>query len=116
MKSIWKFLALPMKDIILRYRAIYNGFNNYYSFVDNKKLMSKVYWILKISLRKTLGRKFNLGKNGIIQKFGPDFTCNYHTTAGENRSVNFQFPKLVRKPMDFKLGKYTFKDPLYAGL
>lgn len=116
MKSIWKFLALPMKDIILRYRAIYNGFNNYYSFVDNKKLMSKIYWILKISLRKTLCRKFNIGKNGLIQKYGPNFTCNFHTTAGVSKTVDFEFPKPVRNPMDFKTGGYTFRDPLYAGL
>lgn len=116
MKSIWKFLPLPMRDIILRYRAIYNGYNNYYSFVDNKILMSKIFWILKISLRKTLCRKFKLSKYGLINKYGPDFTCNYQTSAGQDKSVDFHFPKLVRNPMDFKVGNYTFHDPLYVGL
>ena len=47
-----------MKDTVLRYRAIYNGFYNYYRFADNIKQIRKVYWILKESLRKTLSRKF----------------------------------------------------------
>lgn len=115
-KSIWKFLPLPMKDIILRYRAIFNGYNNYYSFVDNKVLMSKIFWILKISLRKTLSRKFKLSKNILIRKFGNDLNCNYTNSKGETKNINFQFPKLERKPMDFKVGSYSFKDPLYAGL
>lgn len=115
-KSIWKFLVLPMKDMVLRYRAIFNGYNNYYSFVDNKVLMSKIYWILKVSLRKTLSRKFKLSKYGIIEKFGKDFNCNYTNAKKESKLVNFKFPKLVKQPMDFKAGAYNFRDPLYAGL
>lgn len=115
-KSIWKFLALPMRDIILRYRAIYNGFDNYYSFVDNRKLMSKVYWILKVSLRKTLCRKFEMSKYMLIDKYGPDFNCNYKTSNGVDRAVDFHYPKPIREPMNFKVGSYTFRDPLYAGL
>jgi group II intron reverse transcriptase/maturase len=115
-KSIWKFLPLPMRDIVLRYRAIFNGYNNYYSFVDNKILMSKIYWILKISLRKTLSRKFKLSKYGLIDKFGDDFNCNYTNSKGETKTVNFNFPKLIRQPMNFKVGTYNFQDPLYAGL
>jgi len=105
-----------MKDIVLRYRAIFNGYNNYYSFVDNKILMSKIYWILKVSLRKTLSRKLKLSKNALIRKFGEDFNSNYTSSHGETKTVNFKFPKLERQPMDFRTGSYTFKDPLYAGL
>jgi group II intron reverse transcriptase/maturase len=115
-KSIWKFLPLPMKDMVLRYRAIFNGYNNYYSFVDNKILMSKIYWILKVSLRKTLSRKFKLNKYYIIEKFGKDFNCNYTNAKEETKTVNFKFPKLTRQPMNFKVGAYNFQDPLYAGL
>lgn len=116
MKSIWKFLPLPMKDIVLRYRAIFNGYNNYYSFVDNKILMSKIFWILKVSLRKTLSRKFKLSKYEIINKYGADFNCNYSTNRNQTKTINFQFPKLVRQPMNFRTGSYNFEDPLYAGL
>ena len=105
-----------MRDIVLRYRAIFNGYNNYYSFVDNKILMSKIFGILKVSLRKTLSRKYKLSKYALIRKFGEHFNCNYTSRHGETKTINFKFPKLERKPMDFKTGTYNFKDPLYAGL
>jgi len=116
MKSIWKFLPLPMKDIILRYRSVYHGYSNFYSFVDNKKMFSKIYWILKISLRKTLSRKFNVSKHRLTKKYGQHLNCNYQTSQGINKYINFQFPPLTRDPMAFKVGNIDFKDPLYAGL
>lgn len=93
-----------MKDIILRYRAVYNGFLNYYSFADNRVLFSKIYWILKISLRKTLSRKFKISKYKLIKKYGPNLTCVYTNSSKVHRTIDFSFPKLIRSPMDFKTG------------
>ena len=115
-KAIWKFLPLPMKDIVLRYKSILNGYNNYYSFVDNKVLMSKIYWILKVSLRKTLSRKFKLNKYALIQKFGTNFNCNYTNSKGKTMTLNFEAPSFERRPMDFKIGTGILQDPLYGGI
>lgn len=42
-QSIPNLTLLPIKDMILRYRTILNGFLNYYSFVDNRKHLAKIY-------------------------------------------------------------------------
>lgn len=104
-----------MKDTVLRYRAIYNGFYNYYRFADNIKQIRKVYWILKESLRKTLSRKFRLAKRLLLRKYGKDLGTNYQNAKGETKSINFYFPIPVRDPMNFAT-KIEIRDPLYAGL
>lgn len=78
--------------------------------------MSKIYWVLKVSLRKTLCRKFNISKYGLIKKYGPDFTCNSQTSNGTSKSTDFFFRKPRRTPMNFRMGNFPFKDPLYVGL
>lgn len=51
-KAIQHLTVLPIKDIILRYRSILSGILNYYSFVDNRPYLKKIYEILKMSLKK----------------------------------------------------------------
>lgn len=51
----------------------------------------------------------------MIGKYGPDYTFNYKV-GKENKSINFKYDKPKRNPMDFKIGSYTFRDPLYEGL
>jgi hypothetical protein len=41
--SITKFLPLPVKDIIIRFRVILNGYLNYFSFIDNPSGLLKIY-------------------------------------------------------------------------
>nr|ATI20527.1 hypothetical protein [Juglanconis juglandina] len=115
MKSIPKFTILPMKDIIRRYRSIYNGFFNYYRFADNIGGMMKVYWILKESLRKTLSRKFGVGKRELYGKYGKDLGINYSNSKGETQSINFSIPKPKKDPMNFAI-QLIPRDPLYAGI
>nr|ADZ23991.1 reverse transcriptase [Ophiostoma torulosum] len=40
-KAITKFITLPLWDLVIRYRTIYRGYINYYSFVDNIYLFNK---------------------------------------------------------------------------
>lgn len=114
-KSIPNFISLPMRDTILRYRAIYSGFLNYYKFTDNVKQMRKIYWILKESLRKTLSRKFKLAKRQLLKKYGENLEINYLTSKGSTKSISFHFPIPTRNPMNFAT-KMEPRDPLYAGL
>jgi hypothetical protein len=104
-----------MRDTILRYRAIYNGYLNYYRFTDNIKQLWKIYWILKESLRKTLSRKFKLAKRQLLRKYGKHLEINYLTSKGSTKNTNFYFPIPTRNPMDFAT-KLESRDPLYAGL
>jgi hypothetical protein len=42
-KSISRLIPLSIQDIILRYKTIYSGILNYYSFVDNRPKLRKIY-------------------------------------------------------------------------
>lgn len=104
-----QFTALPARDIILRYRSIYNGLINYYSFVDNKKQFLKIQWILKESLIKTLMNKHNCGKHDILKKYGKNITIAYKTVDKKDKQINFEFDELKRTPMNFMI--YKARDP-----
>lgn len=41
-RSIRPLLPLPLKDLIIRYRVILQGYLNYFSFVDNKAQLAKI--------------------------------------------------------------------------
>lgn len=113
-KSIGKFTAIPIQDIILRYNAIVTGILNYYSFVDNRRYLNKVVWILKESLRKTISRKLKINGKIFSRKFGEDIVYKKYDKRSETtRFVIFCQPDLTRRPMLF-LGKAIFDDPFRA--
>lgn len=105
------FLALPVKDLILWYRSILNGFLNYYSFADNRPLLSTIHWILKESLAKTIRRKESMGKRLFLRKFGKDITLKILRRDGKLVKLDFQCPPLLRNPLDFRGTEYH-RDPL----
>lgn len=112
-KSIGNLVALPPKELILRYRTILNGFLNYYSFVDNRKQLNKIYWILWESLRKTLCRKHGIGKKAFLRKYGKDITLKIVKRNLEIVYLDFPSPNLEKAPMNF-YGIAKFSDPLAA--
>lgn len=109
--SIGKFTLLPVRDIIIRYNSILNGFVNYYSFADNKPYLDKIWWILKESLRKTLSRKLKLNKKEFLRKFGEKIQIKLKQKDGSIRTISFSSPNLKRTPMRF-LGASKFSDPV----
>lgn len=66
------FLALPIKELIIRYRSIMNGYANYFTFVNNKTKLSRVHWILRESLLKAIGSKKDLSRSEVVRRFGLD--------------------------------------------
>jgi len=124
-KVIRSFSLLPIKDIILRYKSILNGFINYYSFSDNRLRFNKIHWILKESLRKTICYKLKIGKRAFIKRFGEDIIVKYKSNDKKDKEgrggvpslrplppsfINFKVPDLTRRPMLF-LGAARFTDP-----
>jgi hypothetical protein len=69
-RSINKFIFLHPHEIVTRYSAIMRGIYNYYTFVDNKKLLQQILWILRFSCVYTLARKLRLSVKGIFRKYG----------------------------------------------
>jgi hypothetical protein len=104
-------LPLPIKDLILRYRVILNGFLNYYSFTDNLPEITKIYWILKESLRKTICWKKKIGPKYFSDSFGKNIELKIRKKDGETVTLDFKQPYLRREPMRF-WGTTHFPDPL----
>lgn len=100
-QSLSSLIPLPMRDIILRYRAILNGFLNYYSFADDRPRLHLIHWILKESLIKTLGRKLKLNRRAIFRKYTKDIKVKIANT--KKATIDFECPDLTRIPMNFKI-------------
>lgn len=94
-------LPLPVKDIILWFRVILNGFLNFYSFVDNFPKLYRIFWILKESLRKTICRKKQMSKTEFLKCFGESISLRIRTSDGNNKLLDFKKPPLIREPMRF---------------
>lgn len=106
---ILKWVNLPIRDIILRYRMILNGLLNYYSFVKNKPNLIIIYWILRVSLAKTLATKLKLGTvRKVYLKFGINIQYNIPST---DKCIDFAKPNLEAQTQNFK-GNTDFTDNL----
>jgi group II intron reverse transcriptase/maturase len=93
--------TLPLKDIILWFRVILNGFLNFYSFVDNHTKLHLIYWILKECLRKTICQKKQYNKKEFLNSLGPDTTLNLRRRDGKRVTLDFKKPPLFREPNRF---------------
>ena len=106
------FLALPVKDLLIRYRSILSGYLNYYSFVTNRPRLRVVYTTLKRSLIGVLMQKFQVGIREVFERYGPNLTLNIRKKDGTTVSLDFKCPALRSTPEKF-LGTFDFKgDPL----
>lgn len=103
--------ALPVKELILRYRTILSGILNFYSFADNKLQLKKIYYILHSSLSRGIIRKEDLSQKEFEVKYGKNIELKILKRNGEMVTLDFKCPALRLTPMKF-LGNWNFKDPL----
>ena len=71
-KRLWT--SLDADQIIQLYSGVNRGLQNYYRFVDNWKHLSRVQYILKFSLAKTLAQKYKLSVPKVFQRFGKELS------------------------------------------
>lgn len=114
-KAIPKFISIPLWDLVIRYKAIYSGYIQYYSFVDNIYLFNKIYWILMGSLKMTIRRKYKLSWRMVNQKWGRNVSIKKRV-KGIDKSQQFEFKELARKPMNFKISIKKWEDPIRTKL
>src|SRR5713226_746766 len=69
-KTGWS--CLDADQIVQLYSSVNRGLQNYYRFVDNWKQCSRIQYILKFSLAKTLAQKYKLSVPQVFQRFGKD--------------------------------------------
>lgn len=59
-QTVLDLTPLPMRDLILHYRSVLMGLMNYYSFVDNRPYLRKIYHLLRKRLIRTICHKNKL--------------------------------------------------------
>lgn len=100
-KPINKWQNLPLIDILFRYKTIWNGIINYYSFVDNKSRLRTIHWILLSSMAKLLAMKLKLkSMRKVFKKFGKDLLILHPINK---KPFDFQCPNLAKTPKKFNL-------------
>jgi hypothetical protein len=86
---------------------------NYYTFVDNRPKLMKIYWILRESLKKTICLKKKMSQSEFHQCFGKTIKLRVRKRDGSVVSLEFSPPICERDPNYF-LGTRDFTDPLLS--
>ena len=87
-KGLWT--SLDADQIIQLYSSINRGLQNYYRFVDNWKQCSRMQYILKFSLAKTLAQKYKISVPKVFRRFGKDLSLLIKGRGGKpDRQVTF---------------------------
>jgi len=66
------WIHLEAEEIMRRYRSIIRSLMNYYSIVDNKNMLRRVFWILRFSAIFTLCRKWRMSTRALFKKLATD--------------------------------------------
>jgi group II intron reverse transcriptase/maturase len=109
-KGGWTYLDAD--QIVNLYSAVNRGIQNYYRFVDNWAQLSRVQYILELSLAKTLAQKFKISVPKVYKHFGKGFTIAIKGKGGkEDRKVSFYLNHDWTKKRDaFQNGKIPHID------
>lgn len=87
-KRLWT--QLDADQIIQLYSGVNRGLQNYYRFTDNWKHLSRIQYILKFSLAKTLAQKYRISVPGVFQRFGKELSYSLKDERGKaDRKVSF---------------------------
>lgn len=105
------WINVPVKDLIILYRSILFGILNYWSFVDNRSNLLKVYWVLKRSLSLLIRVKEKLNFSEFLEKYGKNISLSIRRRDGKLVKLDFPPPILTHRPNYF-LGMKFFDDPL----
>jgi hypothetical protein len=109
--GIPSWIGWPIKELILRFRAILNGLLNFYSHVDNRGSLAYIYFILHGSLRNTICRKLNIGFREFYHIYGPKISITiYNMSSKKWVELDFACPSLITKRLKFS--EVTEIDPL----
>jgi group II intron reverse transcriptase/maturase len=104
-------IVLPIKELIIMYRSILKGYLNYFSFVDKRYKLGTLYWCLRESLLKIIGKKKQISRTSVIKKFGPNVVLPITRKDGKTVFLDFACPPLTKLPKPF-LGYKGERDPL----
>lgn len=107
-------INLDHGDIIVYYNSVIRGIYNYYDFVDNRKHLSWIIWLITESCALTLARKYKLRTLGnTFNRFGKDLAFERKGKADKVEKIG-----IVRmsnlKPGSLRISNKTSGDPFAA--
>src|SRR5260370_17619078 len=88
--SIFWLTAVDTDQIVNLYSAVNRGIQNYYRFVDDWAQLSRVQYILELSLAKTLAQKFKISFPKVYKRFAKEFTIAIKGKGGKE-GLNISF-------------------------
>jgi len=104
-----KLSMLEDGKIVSRFSAIIRGILNYYSCINHRSDLWKVFAILRKSCALTLAHKHKMGSAArVYAKFGPNLRIK--NTAGETIQV-LEYPKSLKTKIDFKTRSGSIQYP-----
>lgn len=107
--SFYKISMLEDPDIVERFSSIIRGIMNYYSCVNHKSDLWKIFTILRKSCALTLANKHGLGSAArAFSKFGPKLKTK--DNLGRSRNELF-YPESLKTDISFRIGGSGFSTP-----
>jgi group II intron reverse transcriptase/maturase len=109
-KGLWT--PLDADQIIQLYSSVNRGLQNYYRFVDNWKQCSRIQYILKFSLAKTLAQKYKISVPKVFKRFGQELSVLIKGRGGKpGRQVSFyQNQDWAKNKLAFQVGNQNNMD------
>lgn len=81
---------LDADQIVSLYSSMNRGIQNYYRFADNFNRLSRIQYILRFSLARTLAAKYKISVKQVFRRFGGNITIPIRTKDGQpDRYVSF---------------------------
>ena len=107
-KAVTKWISMKPEEIITRYNAVLRGYLNYYSFANNRNMLQRIVWILRLSAVFTLARKWNISPKQVFQKLGKNLSFSVELKDQEGkgnrkRTYALDLGNLRVRPMKFDL-------------
>lgn len=103
-----KYCMLEDDKIVNRYSAIIKGILNYYSCINRRSDLWKIFSILRKSCALTLGHKHKMNSaSQVYSKYGPNLSIK---KLGKEIASLF-YPKSLKTKIDFKTGQGSFLSP-----
>jgi hypothetical protein len=94
--------------ILMRFQAEYRGYVQYYQLAGNLIWLSKLQWIMKMSLLKTLAHKYKASVAAMTRKYSQTVT----TKHGPRKCLEVQVLRTNRKPLIARFGGIPLKTTL----
>ena len=108
--QVW--VCLEVKHIIELFNSTNWGLLNYYRFADNFASMSRIQYILHLSLAKTLAHKLRVPVKQLYCEHGRNLEFSWKDSEGKERKTFFKTNSdWTRNPIAFLTGR-DYPDPL----